>query len=63
MKEGKSEYKPCPFCGSEKIKAYSSGGLRFVACISCCARTSFFVTPDSAAEAWNRRANEQKPED
>lgn len=64
MKEGKSEYKPCPFCGSEKIniKALSSGGWHSVECSSCHVSTPFFETLASAAKVWNRRENEQKPE-
>lgn len=57
---------PCPFCGGAakmlvkkgftgKIVLYAS-----VACESCKASTAPFDTEETAAEAWNSRAQERK---
>ena len=66
-----SDLKPCPFCGG-KASIRNLCGIYWVGCDSCkgnnsdahqccagCARA--FDTPEKAAAAWNRRANE-KPE-
>lgn len=58
----KIELKPCPFCGSTKIKLWHSpfgvGGR----CENCGASSGYETkfngeTREDAAKAWNRRAN------
>lgn len=64
---GMINLKPCPFCGSERVKlfTYSTGGI-CVKCYDCCCQTGVFsdsfsddATTVSAAErvvkAWNKR--------
>lgn len=66
-KMGMINLKPCPFCGSERVKlfTYSTGGI-CVKCYDCCCQTGAFsdsfsddATTVSAAErvvkAWNKR--------
>ena len=50
------ELKPCPFCGGE---AHFVNGSTWLACAGCGAETSFFDTQEEAAEAWNRRADNE----
>lgn len=58
------ELKPCPFCGSYAIASYNSYYEHQVYCsnekcfMSRIIQTDGFTTEKEAAEAWNRRANE-----
>ena len=62
--------KPCPFCGSEKVKvfAYADGGI-CIKCLNCYCQTqttSDFCISDAEKEcayercvkAWNRRISD-----
>lgn len=69
------DLKPCPFCGGrayarmeDRPDPPSRYLVFFVACVECGARTkdsptgNFYgmnYTPDDAAHAWNRRANDE----
>ena len=57
-----SELKPCPFCGSEKVKAQQSLGIVMILCNKCGATVSFYEKErkEQTVEAWNRRAGENK---
>ncbi len=57
----KESLKPCPFCGSKNVKAYSFRHVDFFGCKSCGACVSF-KDPDGSKdqvdnpfESWNRR--------
>lgn len=54
------ELKPCPFCGKSKAKIhypYFTDTYCCIQCYECYCTTALFKTPDEAAEAWNRRAD------
>jgi Lar family restriction alleviation protein len=54
------ELKPCPFCGSNKVKIhmpYFTSDCYMVQCYGCNCNTAVFDNADKAAEAWNRRAD------
>lgn len=59
------ELKPCPFCGSEEIRSFSSPrfGVAIVyeqwevRCDECGAKINRLIRKD-AEEAWNRRVND-----
>lgn len=57
-----SELKPCPFCGSEKVKAQHGVGMVMILCYKCGATVSFYEKErkEQAIEAWNRRCSESK---
>lgn len=50
--------KPCPFCGSENVKAFTEGFQAFswVECMSCHGMMMNNGTDKESIEAWNRRA-------
>ena len=64
------ELKPCPFCGGTgelKHRAFLGGSYAFIQCKQChcttdgiCSDTSY-CADEKAAEAWNRRADDEKP--
>ena len=66
-----SDLKPCPFCGGEAMLFVSDEGGVFVVCTKCQTRTKTLVDslvynkPTNAVgkviEAWNRRANDDRP--
>lgn len=47
--------KPCPFCGSEDLKAF----IPYVRCLACFATGPERLTQAEAIAAWNQRANEE----
>lgn len=51
-----TELKPCPFCGSEAMKA-TEGTFKAIVCknFECGAEVNSFKVWDKAIEAWNRR--------
>ena len=55
-----TKLQPCPFCGSEKITAYSGQVITgaWVACLSCGLETptETGITHEKAVEYWNARA-------
>lgn len=51
-----NELKPCPFCGSDKIRVISNGVSYHVNCDQCECRTTRYRKKDKAIEVWNRRA-------
>lgn len=52
-----SELKPCPFCGGEaSVRASGASGKYWIACKACLAKTGQCDTMQTAAKAWNRRA-------
>ena len=60
------ELKPCPVCGAEAKTCKSPLGY-FVECVpmghlhnSGAFSPTFYLTPQKAAEAWNRRAENDK---
>ena len=57
------ELRPCPFCGGEASVACGSimGPARWVECEDCGAEGSTQFSNESAAEAWNRRAERWIP--
>lgn len=57
-----SNLKPCPFCGSEKVKARHGIGMVMISRYKCGATVSFYEKErkEQAIEAWNRRAGEKK---
>lgn len=54
--------KPCPFCGSEKVKAQHGIEMVMILCYKCGATVSFYEKErkEQTVEAWNRRAGENK---
>lgn len=57
----KSGFKPCPFCGSEKVAgAHSFADIYMIKCLGCGATTSFHGKEEKikAIDAWNTRAKE-----
>jgi Lar family restriction alleviation protein len=53
--EYEEKLRPCPFCGGE-AKSRKSNGVYYVFCTNCSTKTVDSITPDSAIDAWNRRA-------
>lgn len=53
------ELKPCPFCGGKaKLRSDERDSIVFWAlCVACLVATSFYLTKEYAAEAWNTRAD------
>lgn len=50
------ELKPCPFCGSEKIKLWGDGVKAYwCQCQHCMASTTSDYKKDEAIKAWNMR--------
>lgn len=56
-----SELKPCPFCGSEKVKVYDHFWKYSVNCLDCGASTGISDGKKEAIEKWNRRPGPEKP--
>lgn len=54
------DLKPCPFCGGEAV-AYRFGTGYMVKCLECAISTLCENTKSEAIEAWNKRANSEKP--
>lgn len=54
------ELKPCPFCGSKKVKKVTSPlqGTQMFICANCGADVCFYGAEHEpkATKAWNRRA-------
>ena len=58
------ELKQCPFCGCEKPYMNKNVGMYiwfFVQCPKCSAKSAEKRISTEAAEAWNRRANDEEP--
>lgn len=57
-----SNLKPCPFCGSKKVKAQHGIEMVMILCYKCGATVSFYQKErkEQTVEAWNRRAGENK---
>ena len=60
---GEIKLKPCPFCGGkakfvlgERYREEHKQSNDWIECSSCSVETAYFVTPEEAAEAWNKRA-------
>lgn len=56
-----SELKPCPFCGSEKVKVYDHFWKYSVNCLDCGTSTGISDIEKEAIEKWNRRPGPEKP--
>ncbi|MBQ8372714.1 MAG: Lar family restriction alleviation protein [Candidatus Methanomethylophilaceae archaeon] len=54
------ELKPCPFCGSEKVKAWKDYNW-YVFCRDCNCCTPWRSTREEVTEMWNRRSGAQAP--
>ena len=52
------DLKPCPFCGGEASMRYVCGEY-FVLCKSCSGSGTIVNAEKKAAEAWNRRVNNE----
>ena len=51
--------RPCPFCGSDKIRLIQKiWGVWSVYCGNCLATTDYYITPAQAFNAWNARNGE-----
>lgn len=50
--------KPCPFCGG-KAEYMRGDRYKWVHCTSCLATTGNYYTVKDAAQAWNRRADNE----
>ena len=61
-----AELKPCPFCGNNaKPRRFTSGMFKqttvhYVECVVCRVRTSVELDIETAADVWNRRAEDGK---
>lgn len=57
----KTELKPCPFCGSNRVcRHYIMGQNRFIVrCFECGITTQSFLDVNDAVKIWNRRAKDQ----
>ena len=57
------ELKPCPFCGGEAkvLGTKYEGGDYYIVCEKCRVRVGSYSNPVEAIEAWNKRANSEKP--
>lgn len=56
--------KPCPFCGGESSyldhRFYGLDNTYGIECVKCKAQSyQFFNSRAAAADAWNRRANDE----
>lgn len=53
------DLKPCPFCGSHDLKEYYGYPVQYsiVKCQDCGGRIVLYGVPQQAAQAWNRRAD------
>lgn len=56
-----SELKPCPFCGSNKVRLADVMDFHFVKCDFCGNEGLKDDAVEEAVEAWNRRALPQEP--
>lgn len=63
--------KPCPFCGSNKVKMYSESDKDIHGFIHLCVgfddamvkvESRLFSTDEEAIKAWNRRTSDEKDE-
>jgi Lar family restriction alleviation protein len=53
--------KPCPFCGSTSLYFPDKPVFDyFIHCDNCGCNTDSFTNAESAIEAWNRRAKEER---
>jgi len=52
--------KPCPFCGSTKIKMINGPGKYWLVCDKCKASTNMTATEEKAIETWNRRSGDKE---
>ncbi|MCC6483316.1 MAG: Lar family restriction alleviation protein [Armatimonadetes bacterium] len=58
-----AKLKPCPFCGRElPFLSHYDEGYWLVQCTQCFAKTLRCPTEESAADAWNRRADSEQEE-
>ena len=62
-----SELKPCPFCGAKAVMNYKQAlNTWIVECSNSSCPASYMIGMDydteaEAIEAWNRRANDERP--
>lgn len=53
-REASENLDTCPYCGGTGVIIADLGGFR-VSCKACFAQTGLAITPQEAAERWNRR--------
>ena len=51
------EFKPCPFCGGEKVTVQYLVTRPYITCEKCHAQIPCYNTYQEAKEAWNRRVD------
>ena len=59
-----NELKPCPFCGRKPELRRDDDGFSYIVCANdnCYVRIDGYLNDNAAIKAWNRRADEQMPE-
>ena len=55
--------KPCPFCGSKRIKAHNVGWWWWCICQDCKAQGPFRMLENTDVDAWNRGAEVKEDAD
>lgn len=62
----RKKLKPCPFCGGEAFvfsrqPLFGKEYIYAAICLECCASSKRVRTPGEAIEAWERRADDDRP--
>ena len=47
--------RPCPFCGSKKVKICLINKIYWICCISCNSTSGYYNTRAGAKKNWNKR--------
>lgn len=55
------KHRPCPFCGSDNVKSFCTGGYWSVSCQSCCSQSMPFCKDEQEAWGeWDKRCDDPK---